>query len=38
MSYDIEKAIAQTAAALKASGAKEVYIFGSAVTGAMSAD
>ena len=38
MSYDIKKAIAQTAVALKASGAKEVYIFGSAATGAVSED
>jgi predicted nucleotidyltransferase len=38
MSYDIKKAIAQTAAELKAAGAKEVCIFGSAVTGAMSED
>ena len=38
MSYNIEKAIAQTAAAPKASGAREVYIFGSAVTGAVNED
>jgi predicted nucleotidyltransferase len=35
MNYDIEKAIEQTAAVLKASGAKEVYIFGSAAKGTM---
>jgi len=38
MSYDIENSIVQTAAALKATGAKEVYIFGSAATGAISED
>ncbi len=36
MSYNIEKAIEQTAAVLKASGAKEVYIFGSAAKGTLS--
>ena len=35
MSYNIEKAIQQTAAALKASGATEVYIFGSAARGTL---
>ena len=38
MSYDIRQGIAQAAALLKASGAKEVYIFGSAARGAMSED
>lgn len=33
MTGDISKLIQQTAAVLKASGAKEVYIFGSAVRG-----
>ncbi len=35
MSYNIENAIQQTAAVLKAAGAKEVYIFGSAARGSM---
>lgn len=35
MSYNIEKAIEQTAAVLTAAGAKEVYIFGSAAKGTM---
>ena len=35
MSYNIEKAIERTAAVLKAAGAKEVYIFGSAASGSM---
>lgn len=35
MSYNIAKAIEQAAAVLKASGAKEVYIFGSAARGTL---
>jgi predicted nucleotidyltransferase len=35
MSNDIAQVIQQTAAVLKASGAKEVYIFGSAAKGTM---
>ncbi len=38
MSYNIEQGIAQASAVLKAAGAKEVYIFGSAARGAMSED